>query len=760
MADTDVRIKVSLDGDKLVIDGLEGIGDAASESDSKLGSMVSGGLAGAGKAIVGLGLAAVAGGAALSGAVVSAYADAQQSVGGIETLFGDSADKMKQYAANAYRDAGLGANAYMEQATGFAAALTGSLAEGADAADAANNIMVAMSDNANKMGTDMESIQNAYAGFSKQNFTMLDNLKLGYGGTAEEMKRLLDDAEKLPAAMGQKFDLNNFADVSTAIQLIQEDMGIAGTTALEAAETVSGSFGMLSGSFDNLLVALGAAGDESLAFLDIQTQVENVIMSLETVVSNVAPVIGSIGETLGDMGPQLGEMLGGLVGTVTDVIPDIIQAGVGMIEGLIGGITSALPGLIQAIVPGLVGIVSMIATQLPLLVDAGMQAIIALGQGIVQALPELIPAILDSILFMVEAFIQNLPMLLDVALQIVTALATGIVDYIPVLIEALPTLILSLVDFLLGAIPQLIEAGIELLLGIVGALPEIIEGIVAAIPLIIAGIQEAVLGSIPEIIQGGLDLFLALVGALPEIIVGIVAAIPQIISSVVSAISGNIPLLISTGVKLLTSLVTNLPSILSTILGSIGKIISGIFKAIVGAAPQMASAGLDLIKGLWNGISNATDWLLGKISGFVDSVMGGIKDFFGIKSPSLLMEDEVGEMLPPGIGRGVEKSKDKALAPVRSLSEEILEEVSSIPTMSLEMALNTSRQPSQSNVQGTPSAAYSPLSLASLADGRPTTANISSSDMELLAHKVALAILEIRNADGRQAALSVQQGAR
>ena len=311
MADNDVKIKVSLDGDKVVISGLEGIGDAADKADSKLGNMAKGGLIGAGKALVGFATAAAAAGGTLVAGVASQYAQYQQNIGGIETLFGDAAGRMKDYAANAYKTAGMSANEFMGQATSFAAALTGSLGEGEDAAKAANDIMVAMADNANKMGTDMGAIQDAYQGFAKQNFTMLDNLKLGYGGTQEEMQRLLDDAEKLPGAMGQEFDLNNFADVTKAIQLIQEEMGIAGTTATEATQTISGSVDMLKGAWSNLLVGLGDAD------ADIATLAGNVISSFEIVVSNITPVIENIGTNIATLGPQIGSMMGSLVTAIT-----------------------------------------------------------------------------------------------------------------------------------------------------------------------------------------------------------------------------------------------------------------------------------------------------------------------------------------------------------------------------------------------------------------------------------------------------------
>lgn len=688
MADNDVKIKLSLDGDKLVIDGLKGVGDGATEADSKLGSFVSGGLKGASVALVGLAAAGTAAGVALSAAVISAYADAEQSVGGIETLFGDSADKMKAYATNAYATAGLSANEYMEQATSMSASLIQSVGgDTAKAAELANTALVAMSDNANKMGTDLSAIQDAFGGFAKGNYTMLDNLKLGYGGTQAEMERLLADAEQLPSAMGQKFDLSNYGDIVTAIQLVQEEMGIAGTTALEAGTTISGSVGMLKGSFDNLLVAMGSANNESLAFLDVQEQAANVINSLETVVGNVAPVIESLGGALSTLGPQLGGMLEGLVGTVSAVIPGLLEAGVAMIGGLVQGISSALPALITALVPGLIGLVEMVVTQLPLLIDAGLQAIAALAQGVASALPTLIPLLVEGLIGMVEAIISNLPLLLEAGLQIITGLAEGLLAALPVLIAALPGLIISLVDFIVSAIPQIMEAGIQLLLGLVGALPEIITGLVAAIPQIVTGILDAVIGAIPMLIQGGIELLMGLIGALPQIIIGIVQAIPQIISGVLNAVVGAIPQLIDAGVQLLVALVQNIGPITSQIVQAIPQIISGIVGAIGGSVGAMAQAGGDLIRGLWQGISDTVGWLMDKIGGFVDDVVSGIKSFFGIASPSRLFRDEIGKMLVAGTGIGITANADLVLNPVEDLNKALTVEAKKISRLELAPAV-------------------------------------------------------------------------
>ncbi|WNO28264.1 tape measure protein [Microbacterium phage Garey24] len=676
-ADNDVRIKLSLDGASDVQKGLAGVGDEAGKADSKLGGMVSGGLKGAGVALAGFATAAVAAGGALTAGVINAYAAYEQNVGGIETMFKSSAGKMQQYAADAYKTAGLSANEYMSQVTSFSAALLQGLGGDTEAAaDVANTAMVDMSDNANKFGSNISDIQNAYQGFAKQNFTMLDNLKLGYGGTREEMARLVNDS----GVMGDSFEATasnldevSFDKIIAAIHTVQDEMGIAGTTAKEATETISGSVGMLKGAFDNLLIGLGSAD------ADVAKLAGDVIDSLELVITNVTPVIENIGANMQTLGPKLGEMMSSLVGAISSAIPAVLDAGVGLIGGLIEGVSSALPGLVEAAVPALVGLVEMLAEQAPLLVTAGVQAIVALGQGIAEALPTLIPVLVQGLLDVLAALVESLPMLLEVGLQIITALGNGLLQALPLLIAQLPVIIQSLIDFFVAGIPMLIETGVQLLTSLIAALPDIITKIVAALPEIITSIINAVLGAIPLLIDAGIQLITALVENLPAIISAIVGAIPKIISSLINAILSNIPMLINAGIRLITALITNLPQIIGTIVGAIPQIIGGIVGAILGAVPQLARVGLQLIQGLWRGISDAAGWLMGKIGGFVNQVMGGIKDFFGIKSPSRRMQKEVGRQLPPGIGMGVEDEEDAALKPIEDMNKKIMTEATLTP---------------------------------------------------------------------------------
>lgn len=783
MADNDVKIKLSLEGADKVQSGLAGVGDGAGNADSKLRGLFSGGLKGAGAALVGFATAAVAAGGALANGVVDQYAQYQQNVGGIETMFKGSSKRMEQYAQEAYKTAGLSANEYMSQATSFSAALLQGLGGDTEkAATLANTAMVDMSDNANKFGTDIGSIQNAYQGFAKQNYTMLDNLKLGYGGTSAEMARLINDSGVMGDTM--KVTANNVNQVSfdkviQAINTVQGRMGIAGTTAREASTTISGSVGMLKSSFANLLTGLGSTD------ADVAKLAGNVISSFQTVVKNIQPVIESIGSNIATLGPQLGTMMSSLVGTISAAIPAVLKAGTALIEGLIKGVSSALPQLITAAVPALIGLVNMIATQLPLLIDAGMKAVIALAQGLVKAIPTLLPTITKMIVGIVNAIIANLPALLDVALQLVMALTQGLLDSIPVLIDALPQMITSLVNFLVGAIPQIVQAGISLLTGIIGALPQIISSIVAALPQIIIAIVDAVTGAIPMIIEAGIQLFLALIEALPEIIVGIVDAIPQIIEGLLTALTGSIPKILDAGLKLFMGIIGALPQIITGIVNAIPQIIGGLVGAISKGLPQIISAGYgllvslvsnvgeatskiaekipsvitgivgaikdglgrmatvggDLIRGLWEGMSGATEWLKNKVLGWAGGLMDNIKGFFGISSPSKLWRDEIGEMLPLGLSVGIDRKTSVAVESVKGLGEEMTSAASKSLSPVLTSVQNTPivavPQPLVSVRAATPSMdSIETAFRRALVDLQPTNINVYTTDPYAAAVKV------------------------
>ena len=597
----DLFVKISVD-------------DKASSQVETLSGKLKSGLVTAAK--VGAAAVAAAGTAiiAIGKQAIKQYAEYEQLVGGVETLFKQSSDTVMKYAENAYKTAGLSANKYMSTVTSFSASLLQSLGGDTEAAAKyADMAITDMSDNANKMGTSMEMIQNAYQGFAKQNYTMLDNLKLGYGGTKEEMQRLLEDAEKLS---GIEYDISSYADIVDAIHVVQTEMGITGTTAKEAATTIQGSLASMKGAWKNLLT--GVADDNA----NFEVLVSNFVDSLVTAGENIIP----------------------------------------RVKVTIQGVTNLISQASQSIVP--LVLQTLIETA-PSLISAGMDLVVALIDGISSNAYSIGECIMDIISVILEKLSESIPELLIAGVNIVFGLVQGLIEGIPAIIAALPTIITELVNGLLGAIPQIIQAGITLLTALVGALPEIIQAIVNAIPLIIDGIINAIVQSIPLIIQAGIDLLMALIAALPEIITAIVDAIPQIISGITDALIGNIDKIIDAGVQLFVALIENLPTIIVEIVKAVPDIIAGIVKAFGDSAWKIVEIGGDLIKGIWEGIKDAGAWLWDKITGFFDGIVGGIKDFLGIHSPSRVFAD-MGKNMALGIGEGWDNQYDSIKKDIES----------------------------------------------------------------------------------------------
>lgn len=573
--------------------------------------------------------------AALVKSAVTAYSDYEQLVGGVETLFKDSASEVQKYAANAYQTAGLSANEYMETVTGFSASLLQSLdGDTKAAAEKANVAITDMSDNANKMGTSMESIQNAYQGFAKQNYTMLDNLKLGYGGTKEEMQRLLEDAEKLS---GQKFDLSSYADVVDAIHVVQTEMGITGTTAKEAATTIQGSVSMTKAAWQNLVV--GIADDTQ----DFDVLVNNFVESVTTAGNNILPrveiALKGVGTLVEKLAPIIAKTVPNIVSTT---LPSMIKAGTSMIRALLNGLLKAVPELIpcfkdiinqliEVIVDNLPliieaavtiagAIVSGLVEALPDILDAGIELIQSLAQGLTNGIPNILSTAIDIVSKLAMTFYKNEPQIIQTGLQLLLGLVKGILQAVPQLLSVLPDIINQGVESLLSEIPMIIECGIELLTSLVDALPQIIQSIVAVLPQIISSIIEALLSHIDEIIQAGIKLLVALIDALPQIIDTICKALPQIIEGITGALLDHIDDIIAAGVELFMALVTNLPQIIVSIAGKVPQIITGIVSAIGQCLGEMWEAGKRLMNKLWEGMKAIAPDIAAWTKEFVKSI--------------------------------------------------------------------------------------------------------------------------------------------
>lgn len=334
----------------------------------------------AGQAIV-AGVKAVAGAVKNIGeAAIQSYGEYEQLVGGVETLFKSSADTVMQYAANAYQTAGMSANEYMTTVTAFSASLLQSMGGDTDAAaEKANLAITDMSDNANKMGSSMESIQNAYSGFAKQNYTMLDNLKLGYGGTKEEMQRLIDDANALNAAQGNytNYTIDSYADIVDAIHTVQTEMGITGTTQLEAATTIQGSISSMKAAYENFVTGLG---DENADIAELAT---NLIDSAVTVAENILPVVERVLENIGVAVQEKGpEMIEKFVSYAIDKLPDIIKLGLQMVIALVKGLAQNLPQLVTGVLNMAATIIKTLVDFIPDVIDVGKDIVRGVWDGI------------------------------------------------------------------------------------------------------------------------------------------------------------------------------------------------------------------------------------------------------------------------------------------------------------------------------------------------------------------------------------------
>ena len=390
---------------------------------------------------------------ALTGLAINSYADYEQLVGGVETLYKTSADKVQQYAADAYKTAGLSANEYMNTATTFAAALVSSLGGDTEqAAELANTAIGDMSDNANKMGTDMESIQNAYNGFSKQNYTMLDNLKLGYGGTKQEMQRLLDDANKLNAAQGNytKYSIDSYADVVSAIHDVQNEMGITGTTSKEASTTIQGSVNATKSAWSNLVT--GIADDNA----NFEQLIRNFVDSATTAASNIIPRI----EAALNVAAKLIESL----------VPPIMAELPGLIETVLPQLAQSAVNIVQTLVTG----ISANAAQL---IDSAIQIITVLGNGIYQMLPTVAQSALQIVLTLVSKLNENLPQMLDTAGQMLIAFVEGVSEHLPDIMLAAASIVETLLTYFIEHLPDIVEGAMQMGDAVIDG---IIDGISAA----------------------------------------------------------------------------------------------------------------------------------------------------------------------------------------------------------------------------------------------------------------------------------------
>ena len=512
----------------------------------------------------------------------------EQNVGGVETLFGDTADAVIAAADRAYQTAGMSANDYMSTVTSFSASLLQSLGGNTEeAAKVADMAIIDMADNANKMGTSMDMIQNAYQGFAKQNYTMLDNLKLGYGGTKTEMERLLADAQKLT---GVKYDINNLNDVYQAIHVIQEEMGITGTTAKEASETLEGSMAAAKAAWDNFMNGSGDADQLADAFAT----------AADNIVKNLAEIIPRFAETL----PALaGAIVSQIPGLAAAIVPAVLSAGQSILEQARDAVTAFdFVAAAEDVVQKITDFISSdgLGSFLGCLVDI----LTGIVNGISSMLPVLLPALVELIAYTVTTLIDQLPALLECALQLIIGLADGLLAALPVLVAALPEIINSVVSFLVAAAPQIVQAGITLLLALIEAIPVIVPQIVAALPQIITAIINGLIAAGPQVLASAQEVWGQITAAVPQLIADIGAAVPEIINGIVNGLAAGASAVWDAACQLG-----------SNILGGIKS-----FLGINSPSTVMAEQGNYIIQGLLNGLETMPDAVSQLFQSTLDSI--------------------------------------------------------------------------------------------------------------------------------------------
>lgn len=597
---------------------------------------------------------------------VSSYSEYEQLAGGVETLFGAQGMSLKKYAKSigetvgqakgkydqliqaqtevmnnakvAYKTAGMSANDYMNTITSFAAALKQSTANETEAAKVANMAVIDMADNANKMGTNMEDIQNAYQGFSKQNYTMLDNLKLGYGGTKSEMERLLQDAEKLT---GIHYDINNLSDVYKAINAIQGKLGITGTTGEEAMKTIDGAMKMTKASWDNLLTGLA---DPKQAVGPLISEFTN---SLGILAKNVTPKIKEVFNALPDALIQITPQL---MNTIIDLAPSLILAAINLVAGLIG----ALPGILEPIFSELTDIFNKI----PQFLKGNANIVDGFLKSIDSGKPSIAAKGIEMITALINAIINSLPIIIQIGAKIIDSLGSSISSNMPSFLSRFLDILIQLSQAILTYLPVLVGMGMKLIFSLVQGLMSSLPTLISKVPTIIANLADAFSNSAQTIFVWGIKIIAEIIKGLVMAIPSLIANIPKIIyaifavwnainwwnlgkgliSGIAKGISGMGGSLVNTAKNLFNSLKSHASNIFNNIKNVIqSPIFSAKTKvlAIIGELQNGVRVGFNFIKShassVWNGIKSAIMSPMSAAANFVKAIINKIKGFFNFK---------------------------------------------------------------------------------------------------------------------------------
>ncbi len=543
---------------------------------------------------------------------LEAGGDLQQSFGGLDTLYGEAAEAAKNYAAEAYK-AGINANSYAEQAVSFGASLK--QAFGGDtvaAAEAANTAIMDMADNSAKMGTDITSIQTAYQGFAKQNYTMLDNLKLGYGGTKTEMERLLADAQELS---GVEYNIDNLGDVYAAIHVIQEDLGLTGVAAEEASGTFTGSLAAMKAAGTNLLADLSLGNDIQPALAALGVTVQNFVLN------NLFPMLGNILQGIPDLLSGLSSTIIGALNIMNNNPEAIVQTGIDIVTSLVSAIVEAVPYLVEAAW----NLISAFGTAL---INTDW---VSIGTSLIESLRSSIDTAAGEILgtdtLTIDGFLSGitaaLPGILSKGIEIITNLANGIMQNLPMLITTAGSLITQFVSFVMQNYPTILQAGANLLLNLVNGIVSNLPQIVSSVVQVIGKIVSTVASNLPQILQQGILIIGKLVAGLIQAIPQVVAAIPQIINSIKNTFS-------------------------SVDWGSVGR---------------------NLIQGIANGLSGAASLIVDAAKNAAQSAFNAAKSFLGINSPAT-KGIWLGDMYDEGVALGIKDNAEEITKATNSMMDD------------------------------------------------------------------------------------------
>jgi phage-related protein len=612
---------------------------------------------------------------------ISAGAELEQSIGGMQTLFKSASDTMLAQAKNAYKTAGMSANEYMQTATQFSASLIKSCGgDTAKAAEYADKAIVQMSDNANKMGTNIEDIQNAYRGFAKENYTMLDNLSLGYAGTKEGMESLLADAEKIS---GVKYDISSYSDIVDAIGVIQDSYDITGTTAKEAEGTIEGSLNSMKAAWENFIAGMSGVWEKSGESWDMAGTVDQLVQSASTLV-------------FGNLVPAVGAFISQVPAALSAFVQSAWSALKSEIESLTG--TTDFGVLLQMGVTAITNFVDGILTDLPSLIETGGELLTQLGNGIVENLPKLASSAGTLVGNLITTIGEHLPEIISTGAEVVGNLLSGIVENAPTLI---PEAILSFWGSLSSALEETDWAQLG---------SDILDALIGGFKNIGGKLSEAFSSASKTVSSWGQDLSSQAPTLVSGFISSVVSWFSQLPSNILSAISPAVSNVTSWGASMLSagvqaasnlmsrvvSTLTGLPGrIWSAITGAVtrvrswggqlasagmsaaSKLVSSVVSGVASLPSRMVSIGSQIVHGIIRGVSSAASSLVSKMKSLASDALSAAKGALGIKSPSRVFRDQVGKWIPAGIAAGIEGNSSVVDDALSDLSNPLASELNS-----------------------------------------------------------------------------------